>query len=75
MPHHFWWSGRNGIKEEKARNKILIMNCPVCKKEMILQNEDFSHRSDKKQYKRRIYWCGDDDVWVNIEVPVNYNLA
>jgi hypothetical protein len=51
------------------------MQCPVCSNEMKLQREDFSYHSDKKQYKRRIYWCDIDDVWINFEVPVNNNLA
>lgn len=24
---------------------------------------------DYKEYKRTVYWCEQDDVWVNIEIP------
>ena len=24
---------------------------------------------DYKEYKRSVYWCKLDDVWVNIEIP------
>jgi hypothetical protein len=51
------------------------MICPICKKDMKLNREDISFRSDGKQYRRKIYWCEDDDAWINYETPIDKNLA
>lgn len=40
---------------------------------MILKNKDFSYDSSKKpnkKYSRKLYWCENDDIWVNVETPV-----
>ena len=41
---------------------------------MILKNKDVSYDSSKKlnkKYSRKLYWCKDDDIWVNIETPIS----
>ncbi|KKQ23754.1 MAG: hypothetical protein US39_C0023G0007 [Microgenomates group bacterium GW2011_GWC1_37_12b] len=47
--------------------------CPKCGKEMKIVREDVSNNAKKdkdyKEYKRSVYWCELDDVWVNIEIP------
>ena len=46
------------------------MNCPHCNKEMIVKRKDISHNPEnKKNYDRTVYWCEEDDVWANLEVP------
>lgn len=45
------------------------MNCPKCKKKMVLKRKDFSYNSDEKKYARKVYWCKDDDIWISLEVP------
>ncbi|HLE49217.1 MAG TPA: hypothetical protein VI819_04290 [Patescibacteria group bacterium] len=48
------------------------MTCPKCGKKMFLKGKDFSYDykvKPKKKYKRSIYWCKTDDVWVNLETP------
>jgi hypothetical protein len=45
------------------------MNCPKCKKEMIVKNKDESQSKDGKKYGRTLYWCDIDDIWVNVEIP------
>lgn len=46
------------------------MECPKCQKEMVIKNQDISHNSKNgKQYNRVVYWCEQDDIWVNIEIP------
>ena len=49
------------------------MKCPRCDKEMKVIKSDISNNGKKgedyKEYKRTIYWCEQDDVWVNLEVP------
>lgn len=50
-----------------------LMKCPKCKKLMTLRGNDFSYDfrvKPEKKYVRSIYWCEEDDVWVNIEIPV-----
>ncbi len=51
------------------------MDCPQCHEKMQLNKKDISLRRDGKQYQRKIYWCEEDDVWINFEVPLNRNLA
>lgn len=50
------------------------MICPICNKEMKIQREDFSSNmktgKDYKKYKRVVYWCIDNDVWISVETPV-----
>ena len=41
---------------------------------MVLKNKGNSFNSQikpKKKYDRGVYWCEKDDVWVNVEAPVN----
>src|SRR3989338_1990592 len=46
------------------------MKCPKCGKEMVIKKQDISHDSkNNKQYNRTVYWCEQDDVWGNIEIP------
>lgn len=46
------------------------MNCPKCKKEMIVKDKDVSHNNEfGKKYDRTLYWCDIDDIWINIEIP------
>lgn len=52
----------------------MIMNCPVCKKEMKIKKTDVSKNLlNGKLYKRTSYLCKDNDVWVVVEVPANIN--
>ena len=47
------------------------MNCPECKKEMVVKGRDdsFDSTKDNKKYNRTVYWCETDDVWVSVEIP------
>lgn len=46
------------------------MKCPKCDKEMIIKTEDTSSNSrNNKQYDRKVYWCEQDDIWINLEIP------
>ena len=49
------------------------MKRPKYKKKMKVIKKGISNNGKKgkdyKEYKRTIYWCEEDDVWVNIEVP------
>jgi len=50
------------------------MKCPKCGKKMKLDREDFSYNYDvkpKKKYKRKLFVCESDDIWVSIEEPVS----
>lgn len=51
------------------------MICPNCNQEMQLKKDDVSNNGKKgkeyKLYKRKVYWCPDDDVWINIEIPAD----
>lgn len=51
------------------------MQCPKCKNEMKLVNNDITFREDGKPYDRGIYHCEIEDVWVVVEVPQKKNLA
>lgn len=50
------------------------MKCPRCQTEMKIQREDISNNLKKgksyKEYKRAVYWCKQDDIWVGIETPI-----
>lgn len=49
------------------------MQCPKCGKEMVVKGKDSSFNDQvdpKKLYSRIIYWCEQDDVWVNVETPM-----
>jgi hypothetical protein len=46
------------------------MECPKCKNKMQVKQDDASFGENKKQYKRTVYWCREDDIWVKIEMPV-----
>lgn len=49
------------------------MKCPKCKNKMKLVAKDFSFNYKVKpniKYQRSVYWCKDDDIWINIEIPV-----
>lgn len=47
------------------------MNCPHCKKEMVLKNKDVSRNSqNSKEYDKTIYICEADDIWISIEIPI-----
>ena len=51
------------------------MKCSECEKEMKLKKKDVSYNFDvkpKKKYLRKVYWCKDDDIWINIENPCNF---
>lgn len=49
------------------------MKCPKCDKEMKIIRNDISNNGKKdkdyKEYERVLYWCEQDDVWVNVEIP------
>lgn len=46
------------------------MICPKCQKEIAVKNQAISHDSNnRKNYDRIVYWCQQDDIWVNIETP------
>lgn len=49
------------------------MKCSVCSQEMQIKRNDISHNLKKgskyKKYKRTIYWCEKDDVWISVEIP------
>jgi len=52
------------------------IKCPICKKVMQIKNQDTSHDFKKRiEYKRIIFWCEIDDVWINIEVPKKLNIT
>jgi len=39
---------------------------------MVLKKKDISFNvqaAPKKKYERSIFWCKDDDIWINIEIP------
>ena len=37
---------------------------------MVVKGQDVSNNpKDNKQYDRILYWCQDDDIWINLEVP------
>lgn len=46
------------------------MKCSTCGQEMKLLSVDttISHKNSK-YYKRTIYWCEEDDIWVTTEIP------
>lgn len=47
------------------------VNCPICNEEMVVNGGDISHDfAKKKEYKRELYWCSKDDVWLTIEAPI-----
>lgn len=50
------------------------MNCYKCQKEMVLQREDVTNNFKKgkryKEYKRMVYWCKKDDIWITFEIPI-----
>jgi uncharacterized metal-binding protein len=48
------------------------MKCPRCGKKMSLKGRDSSYDfkvKPRRKYKRDVYWCKADDVWINIEIP------
>jgi hypothetical protein len=46
------------------------MKCPECKKKMDLDRVDITQNQDtNKTYKREVYVCRKDDVWVTVETP------
>ena len=45
------------------------MKCPLCQQEMAIHRNDTTHSKQQKQFDRTIYTCGDDDVWVSVEIP------
>lgn len=51
------------------------MECPKCTKEMVLKNDALSYDfrvTPNKKYRREIYWCEFDDIWINIEIPSDH---
>ena len=49
---------------------MVIMNCPICGKEMKVDKIDTSHNSKNgREYEHTIYICGIDDVWIVTEIP------
>lgn len=47
------------------------MKCPVCTRVMEVINKDNSQNLETgKRYFRNLYWCSGDDVWLNLEIPV-----
>ncbi len=58
---------------EGSEGILKLMKCPKCEGEMVLRNRDYSFdfkASPKKRYRRRIYCCRKDDVWVTVETPL-----
>lgn len=51
------------------------MKCTVCSESMDVKKEDYSTGEGKKKYKRTIYWCKHDDVWITTETPEQKNIA
>lgn len=51
----------------------MVMKCPKCDKEMKFIRNDISNNAKKgedyKEYKRSLFQCKKDDIWVNIEIP------
>ena len=48
------------------------MKCPKCDKKMKLVNKDVSFNTEtkpRKKYKRTVYHCVKDDIWVRTEIP------
>ncbi len=48
------------------------MNCPKCNGKMTLRKKDLSYNFDvkpKKKYRRYVYWCKKDDLWMTKEAP------
>lgn len=48
------------------------MKCPKCQKEMLVRSKDISYNfavKPRKKYSRSLYWCENDDVWINEEIP------
>lgn len=48
------------------------MKCPKCDKEMnvIKKSESKDARFiPNKKYKRTLFHCKEDDIWINLEVP------
>lgn len=48
-----------------------MYKCPVCKNKMMIERKETSYdlRRNNKEYKRVVYWCKKDDVWLSTEVP------
>lgn len=54
------------------------MKCPQCHNDMQVKNEDVSFNyatKPTKQYKRVLYWCEKDDVYISIETPIINNTS
>ena len=49
------------------------MKCPKCDREMKVIKEDVSNNgkddADFTKYRRVVYWCEQDDAWINYETP------
>jgi predicted RNA-binding Zn-ribbon protein involved in translation (DUF1610 family) len=48
------------------------MKCPKCGQEMIIKSQDSSiddRVKVKKLYFRTVYWCAQEDIWINVEMP------
>ncbi len=43
--------------------------CPHCNSLMELQREEVSNDQNTRIYRRRIFHCNNDDVWISIETP------
>ena len=50
------------------------MQCPVCHKEMTVNQKDTSTNfKNSQEYSRTVYLCPSDDVWISIEIPRRNN--
>lgn len=46
------------------------MKCPKCNKEIKEKGADTSYsQKTGKQYKRTVYVCRKDDIWIRLEIP------
>ena len=50
------------------------MKCPKCQQEMAEKWDSVTNNGKSvknyKEYKKVVYWCEKDDIWVSIETPI-----
>lgn len=71
MPQHFSLHGKNGKIKDELGNRLIVYDYELSK--MSIKNayikEDLSVGKKDKKYKRTIYSCVEDDVWITTEIP------
>lgn len=47
------------------------LDCPYCKKEMAVHHSGTTHDTKRGvQYRKDVFWCEADDVWLSLETPI-----